>query len=936
MKQILLALLALCSLTAATAQSLPQDTVTRKGQLPNGLTYYVRRNMKTPGQANFYIAQKVGSVLEEENQRGLAHFLEHMCFNGTKHYPDDALLRYLEGIGVKFGEQLNAYTAIDETVYNIDNVPTARTSTVDSVLLILHDWSNDLTLSDKEIDKERGVIHEEWRQGNSAQMRILDRQLPTLMSGSRPGNRMPIGLMSVVDSFPYQVLRDYYHRWYRPDLQAIIVVGDVDADRTVAKIKEMFSPIAMPKDPAERVYYGVPDNEEPIVVTDSDPEQSMTVVALMQKHQDMWPDDRKNTPSYIRHKAVQAMVEGMFSARMQEILLRPETPYLMASFGEGDFLLSKVAKCTQSYIVPKEGMMYPAITAVVREMCNILDHGFVQSELDRRRASFLSSIDLQYQNRNKRENSVFVQDCLDNFLHSEPLMAMEDEVALYREILPTVTLEEVNAMYARMFSRQTRNMVVFAMNPDKQGYIQPVPDSLLLAVKAGLEAGTVAYVDEMADGDLVDELPAPGTIVKSRPGHYGGKELTLSNGVRVIMLPTTYNDNEVLMQAYSPGGTSRYGQTDWVTLEMAENLCSVSKLGGYKQTDIRKMLAGKQAQVGGSLGMRSEYLGGGSSRQDLETLFQLIYLNFQPLQPDVDAAANVMTQTYTVLQGKENDPVRAFSDNVYATIYGHNPRNILMKKEMLSEVNYGRALEIWADRFADASDFTFLFVGTFDMDTMENYACRYLATLPTVKRNDAPVNTDLLMVKGDVKNIYKTRMEQPQAMAVVTLHAPAPGSCLRDNLAMSILGQALDMTFTKVIREEMGATYGLGVRGSVRETSNGKWSYQLNVQGSVKPEMYDTCLTVINAELEKVAREGIPAEYMQRVKQYMQKAFLELQNQNNAWLNSMQDYYRRGIDSQYDYLSTLDRISQKDIQRVMKAMLKSRNRITVVMLPEDK
>lgn len=936
MKQILLALLALCSLTAATAQSLPQDTVTRKGQLPNGLTYYVRRNMKTPGQANFYIAQKVGSVLEEENQRGLAHFLEHMCFNGTKHYPDDALLRYLEGIGVKFGEQLNAYTAIDETVYNIDNVPTARTSTVDSVLLILHDWSNDLTLSDKEIDKERGVIHEEWRQRNSAQMRILDRQLPTLMSGSRPGNRMPIGLMSVVDSFPYQVLRDYYHRWYRPDLQAIIVVGDVDADRTVAKIKEMFSPIAMPKDPAERVYYGVPDNEEPIVVTDSDPEQSMTVVALMQKHQDMWPEDRKNTPSYIRHKAVQAMVEGMFSARMQEILLRPETPYLMASFGEGDFLLSKVAKCTQSYIVPKEGMMYPAITAVVREMCNILDHGFVQSELDRRRASFLSSIDLQYQNRNKRENSVFVQDCLDNFLHSEPLMAMEDEVALYKEILPTVTLEEVNAMYARMFSRQTRNMVVFAMNPDKQGYTQPVPDSLLLAVKAGLEAGTVAYVDEMADGDLVDELPAPGTIVKSRPGHYGGKELTLSNGVRVIMLPTTYNDNEVLMQAYSPGGTSRYGQTDWVTLEMAENLCSVSKLGGYKQTDIRKMLAGKQAQVGGSLGMRSEYLGGGSSRQDLETLFQLIYLNFRPLQPDVDAAANVMTQTYTVLQGKENDPVRAFSDSVYATIYGHNPRNIIMKKEMLSEVNYGRALEIWADRFADASDFTFLFVGTFDMDTMENYACRYLATLPTVKRNDAPVNTDLLMVKGDVKNIYKTRMEQPQAMAVVTLHAPAPGSCLRDNLAMSILGQALDMTFTKVIREEMGATYGLGVRGSVRETSNGKWSYQLNVQGSVKPEMYDTCLTVINAELEKVAREGIPAEYMQRVKQYMQKAFLELQNQNNAWLNSMQDYYRRGIDSQYDYLSTLDRISQKDIQRVMKAMLKSRNRITVVMLPEDK
>lgn len=936
MKQILLALLACCALTGAMAQQLPQDTVTRKGQLPNGLTYYVRRNMKTPGQANFYIAQKVGSVQEEENQRGLAHFLEHMCFNGTKHYPGDALLRYLEGIGVKFGEQLNAYTSIDETVYNIDNVPTARTSTVDSVLLILHDWSNDLTLSDEEIDKERGVIHEEWRQTNSAQMRILNRQLPMLMSGSRPGNRMPIGLMSVVDNFPYKDLRDYYEKWYRPDLQAIIVVGDVDADRTVAKIKEMFGPITMPVNPAERIYYGVDDNEEPIVVTDSDPEQSMPVLFLMRKHKPLWPEDQKDSPAYIRHKAVQSMVEGMFASRMQEILLRPETPYLMASLNEGDFLLSKVAKSTASYIVPKEGMMYPAVTAAVHEMCNILDHGFVQGELDRRRASFLSSIDLQYQNRNKRENASFIQDCLDNFLHGEPMMPLEDEAALYREILPTVTVEEANAMYAKMFSRQTRNLVLLAINPEKEGYVQPVADSLLLAVKAGMEAETVPYVDEMADGTLIKELPAPGTIVKSRPGHYGGKEWTLSNGVRVIMLPTNHSDNEILMKAYSPGGTSRYGREDWITLEMADDLCSVSKLGGYKRTDIRKMLAGKQAQVVGTMGYRSEYIGGGSSRQDLETLFQLIYLNFQPLQPDMDAVSNLMTQQYTVLQGKENDPRQVYSDSVYATIYGHNPRNIIMRKEMLPEVDYGRALEMWADRFADASDFTFLFVGTFDEDTLAQYCCRYLATLPTVKRNDAPVNNDLLLAKGDISNIFRTHMEQPQGLLSLTLHAPARGGNLRDNLTVSILKQALDMSFTKSIREEMGASYGLGTGGAVRETNDGKWSYRLSIQGSVKPEMYDTCLTVIYAELERVAEEGIPAEYLQRIKQYMQKAYQELLNQNSAWLSCMEDYYRHGIDSHNEYFATLESISQKDIKRVMKSMLKSKNRITVVMLPEEK
>ena len=929
-------MLTLCMVAGLSAQSLPQDAETRKGQLPNGLTYYVRKNVKTPGQANFYIAQKVGSVQEEEEQRGLAHFLEHMCFNGTKHYPGDALLRYLEGIGVKFGQQLNAYTSIDETVYNINNVPTARTSTVDSVLLILHDWSCDLTLDEKEIDKERGVIHEEWRQRNSAQMRILDRQLSTLMSNSRPGNRMPIGLMSVVDNFPYQALRDYYHKWYRPDLQAIIVVGDIDVDRTEAKIKEMFSPIAMPDNPAERIYYGVDDNVEPIVVTDKDPEQSMTLVSLMQKHQPLWPEEQKNTAEYLRYKAVKSMVTGMFSSRMQDIQMKPETPFLMASFSEGDFLLSKVAKCTDSYIVPKEGQTYPSVTAAVQIMCTILDHGFLQSELDRRRASFLSAIDLQYQNRNKRENGTYIQECLNNFLNNEPLVSLETEVAAYKQILPTITLDEVNALYSKMFSRDMKNLVVLAMNPEKEGYTQPSADSLLLAVKAGMEAKTVPYVDETASGALVKNLPAPGKVVKSKVGAYGSKELTLSNGVRVIMLPTTHNDNEILMQAYSPGGTNRYGAEDYITLEAAGELCSVSKLGGYKQTDIRKMLAGKQAQANGSMGSQNEYISGGSSRQDLETMMQLVYLQFQPLQPDMDAAQNMLTQYYTMLQGKENNPLSWYGDSVSSTLYGSNPRNVVMKKELLPAISYQRALDIWADRFADASDFTFFFVGTFDEDTLSKYCCQYLATLPTVKRNDKPVYTDLVIRKGNIQNIYKAKMEQPQAMASLIMHAPAKKKNIKDEIVMSILGQAMQMNYTKTIREELGASYGVGASGRHYDGNDGKYNYMFTVQGNVKPEMYDTCLTVMRQELAKVAEQGIPAEYMQRVKEYMRKTYLERQNKNNAWLSYLQSYYRYGIDVQKDYLSTLEKVSQKDIIRAVKALLKSKNEVTVVILPEEK
>lgn len=935
MQRLLFTLLALCFFIGVNAQALPQDTVTRKGKLPNGLTYYVRKNLRTPGQANFYIAQKVGAVQEEEHQRGLAHFLEHMCFNGTKHFPDDSLLRYLEGIGVKFGQQLNAYTAIDETVYNINNVPTARTSTVDSVLLILHDWSCALTLDEKQIDKERGVIHEEWRQRNSAQMRILDRQLPTLMSNCRPGNRMPIGLMSVVDNFPYQDLRDYYHKWYRPDLQGIIVVGDIDVDRTEAKIKEMFAPNTLPENPAKRIYYSVDDNEEPIVVSDHDPEQTMTVVSVMQKHQPVWADSLKNNMGYMRYKIIKTLVEGMFKARIQEILLKPETPYLNASFGEGDFLLSKSTQCTESYIIPKEGQLYEAITAAIKEMCTVLDHGFLQSELDRRTAQLAAGLELKYQNRNQRENGSFIQACLNNFLYNEPMLPLEDEVRIYQLMLPTVTIDECNMMFSMLFKRDTKNLVILSMNPEKDGYVQPSTDSLLLAVKAGYEAKTIPHVEESLDGELIKELPAPGFVKKSKAGHFGSKELTLSNGVKVVMLPTTHSDNEVLMQAYSPGGTSRYGIEDIYTTQLADNLCNASKLGGYKRTTLRKMLAGKHAQVSASLGAFSEQIGGGTSRDDLETLFKLVYLQFQPLEADNDAAQNLFTQYYTMLKGKENDPTSAYSDSVSRLCYGNHPLNIKFRKEDIQKVNYERALEMWADRYADASDFTFYFVGTFNEDTLTNYCCQYLATLPTQKRNDKEVYTDLKLRNGVLKNVYKTKMEQPQALATYLLHAPAKGKKnIKDEMVTSILSQAMQMTYTQVIREDMGASYGVGASAGHMKGNDGKWFYSYSVQGNVKPDMYDTCLVVMRQELEKVAQNGIPAEYMQRVKEYMQKSFHEMQNKNNTWLSYLQTYNRFGIDVEKEYLPTLESISQNDIKRVAKALLKSKNEITVVMLPE--
>ncbi len=577
--------------TAASAQDmpLPVDTAVRIGTLPNGLTYYIRHNEKPKGQADFYIAQKVGSILEEDNQRGLAHFLEHMCFNGTKNFPGNQIINWLETVGVKFGRNLNAYTGVDETVYNISNVPVAKESVQDSCLLILHDWANNLLLEDEEIDKERGVIHEEWRSHNVGQMRILENLLPTIYPDSKYAYRLPIGTMEVVDNFPYQALRDYYEAWYRPDQQGIVVVGDIDVDRIEGKIKEMFSDIEMPENAPERKYFPVPDNEGTIYAIGADKEQPNAMVWLYFKS-DAFPNEMKGNLSYLVQKYVMNMITMMLNNRLSDAANKPDAAFAQAVAFDGDFLLAKTKDSFSIVGVGKDSNLTPVLQSIYREALRAKRGGFTVGEYQRVKDEYMSRMELAYNNRNDRENEPFVQEYVRHFIDNEPIPSIEDEYQLMQMIVPMINVDIINSVLPELIS--DNNRVVWALLPEKEGVTKPT-EAEFAAAMAAVDGETIeAYVDEMKAEPLIPNLPAAGKIVSEKAlEQWGATELTLSNGVKVIVKPTKFKADEILFSASAFRGTAPLSADNDTDIKNIELVLTSNGLGTYTEIDLQKYLS---------------------------------------------------------------------------------------------------------------------------------------------------------------------------------------------------------------------------------------------------------------------------------------------------------------------------------------------------------
>ena len=913
-------------------QPLPVDQKVRVGHLDNGLTYYIRHNEEPKNQAFFYIAQKVGSIQEEESQRGLAHFLEHMCFNGTTHFPDSSLIEYLESIGVKFGAQLNAYTSVEETVYNIDNVP-AREGAIDSCLLILHDWSHDLTLDGKEIDKERGVIHGEWRMRNTGFTRILVKHLEELMSNGRHGRRFPIGLMEVVDECPYDTLRAYYHKWYRPDLQGIIVVGDIDVDQVEGKIKNLFGPIKVQQPVAKREFYAVPDNAEAVVVADSDPEVTSQVVMISMKHPAI-PDSVRNTlPIYMAETMVSTAAR-VINQRLNELSLKADCPFQGASVDDGSFLLSsKVTGAFNIEVVPKEGRVEEAVKAVMEEVYRVDQFGFTKGEIDRAVLNRLSGMEQLFNNRDKQRSINYAHEYYSSFLNNDPIPGIEYEYNIMKQILPQIPTEAFSQTIQQYISRTDSNLVVLSLNPEKEGLAIPTKEQLLGAIHAAQQSQLTPWVDNVKTGPLISNLPKPGKVKKEAAGPCDSKILTLSNGVKVIMKQTDFKDDEIRMMAWSEGGMGRYPDSERINLQVFDGVAGHSKIGGFTSTELSKALAGKNVSSSADVSLREESFAGFSSKKDIQTLFELIYMTFQPREKDEDAVASYLNSLRENLRNKALDPMSSLQDSIQATLYGHNPRIKPITEAEVDKVNYDRILEMWADRFADASDFTFFFLGNIDEAQIRELSAQYLATLPKVKRKDKAVDPGLKMVTGDVTNRYQKKMETPQSFIVCAWTGDTEMT-VRNTALMTILGNCVSEIYLKKIREELGAAYSTSAQGVVTRGSDDRPRYVLQTAFPLKPEMTDTCLQIVQDVFDDVCENGVSQESLTKAKEYLLKTFAQNQRENGFWMNRIASIVRRNYDPADDYEKIIQGITAENVRQMAVTIKADGNRVRVVMEPQ--
>ena len=931
-KRLFTALLVLGSAVMASAQQpqmppIPTDPNVRIGKLENGLTYYIRHNELPENRADFYIAQKVGSILEEENQRGLAHFLEHMCFNGTNNFPGKTLTNYLESIGVRFGENLNAYTSIDETVYNIANVPVIRDGIVDSCLLILHDWANDLTLDPKEIDNERGVIHEEWRQGQGAMMRMYEQVLPKTFEGSKYGHRLPIGTIEVIDNFPYQALRDYYEKWYRPDQQGIVVVGDVDVDKVEAKIKEIFSPIEMPANAAERVYEKVPDNKEPIITIAKDKEQPSTMIYIWHKHP-ATPNEVKGNIGYLVQNYMFSMISQMLNARLDELRQNANPPYIMAVTEDTDFLLAKTTQAFAGIAVSKEDGIPTAIAALVREIERARKFGFTASEYARAKADYLRALESAYNEREKVRNAQYVQEYIRHFIDNEPIPGIEMEYTLMNQLAPNIPVEAINSILPQLITDE--NIVINIFGPDKEGMVYPTEAEILDVLNKTKAEEITAYVDKVSDEPLMKETPKAGKIVKTEEGAFGSTVLTLSNGVRVVVKNTDFKADEIRMSAFSPGGTSIFGTGEALQVKMLNSVAGLGGLGNFSNVDLEKVLAGKKASISASVNGLTERVNGSCSPKDLETLMQLVYLTFTAPRMDNAAFESFKQRTKASLANQEADPSIALVDTLNKEMYGNHPMAMRVKAEMIDQIDYNRIMEMYKDRFKEAGDFTFLFVGNINLEEAKPLIETYLGGLPTINRKENFKDIKLDIQKGIRKNVFEKKMETPKATVLNIISGNCPLN-LKNSLLMTILSQTMDMVYTETIREKEGASYGVGTVGQINYPKD---EAIFQIYFDTDPAKREKMEQIVMTELQKVAQEGPRPEHLAKVKEFLLKKHIENSKENSYWLGQLDSYYWNNTDMNTDYEKLVNELTGEDVKNFTKTLLDQGNIIEVTMTAE--
>ncbi len=903
---------------------LPFDQQVIKGRLDNGLTYYIRQNTKPEKRLELRLVVNAGSVLEDDDQQGLAHFLEHMAFNGTRHFAKQELINYIQSIGMRFGADLNAYTSFDETVYMLQ-IPTDNDSLLEKGFMILSDWAHLVSLESEEIDKERGVIKEEWRLSRGAEARLEDKQLPLIYQGSQYANRLPIGQMAVIDTFRHERLRQFYQDWYRPDLMAVIAVGDVTPDRVARLIQKYLGNI--PPRPAlpPRIFYSIPDHQETLFSIHTDPELTTTSIQVLFK----FNAQSERTVGDYRERIIESLYNTMLNNRLSELARQADPPYLQAYSQKG-----RLSRAKEYYLIgatAHENRTDRALETIMTEIQRVRLYGFTATELQRTKDNFLRQMEEAYRERVKTKSADYAAEYIRNFLVDEPVPGIAFEYQMYKKLIPGITLKEVNFVSQRWISEQNR-VVLFAA-PQKATVKVPTPAELLNIMQSVNRKEILAYIDRVPDQPLVSKLKHKGKVISRRLlPEIDVIELVLNNGVRVILKPTDFKNDEILMAAYSPGGNSLVPDTDYVAAATTIPVVGESGVGDFGIVQLNKKLAGKLVRVRPGLNDITESFSGSTTPADFETMLQLIYLYFTAPRKDTTAFRSYQKKLQTMLENRAADPYAAFSDTVRAVLTQHHYRSRPWTLATLRELNLDKSYRIFLDRFGDASDFTFFFVGNLDMAKMPDLIARYLGVLPTLNRRENWVDVGIYPPQGI---IYRTVRRGIEKQSYVEIHFTGPFVWSRESrYQLAALAEILRMRLREQVREEKGGTYGARVSQSSKQYPHSE--YDLSISWGCAPERVEELVGVVMGEVEKLrSAPATPAE-LQKIKETHLRTYELNLKENRYWLDILHFYYFNQEDPRQvlKYPELVQNLTAESLQAAAQCYLSRDNYVQVVLFPE--
>ncbi|MBR0335476.1 MAG: insulinase family protein [Alistipes sp.] len=912
---------------------LPQDEAVRTGQLENGMKYYIRHNDKQKGLADFYIIHDVGAIQEEDNQQGLAHFLEHMAFNGTKNLPGKMLIEYLEKIGVKFGANLNAGTSWDYTQYLIKDVPVSRQGVIDTAMLILHDWSHFITLDHSEIDKERGVIKEELRTRDGASWRSTINLLKTLFKGTKYEHRNLIGHLDGLQNFSYDDIKSFYHKWYRPDYQAVVVVGDIDVDKIEAQVKNLMADIPAPAaDAATKEVITVPNNQEPIVSIFEDPEMVESDIALYIKRAAM-PKEMRNTIVAEQVSLINTIGSTMANARLAEIAAKPDAPFTSAYISNGGVGICPTLDALTLGVNTKDGGLKAGFAAALTELERIRRHGFTEGEFERAKAQVLRREEQAYNNRNDRMNGQYVQRYLSAFRRGTAFPSAEIEWKTDSVIISQMPLEAVNQVYAKYVT--DHNNVIIANAPKKDGVVNPTEADVLEVLKTVKASEIAPYKDNTVKVPLIDNVAAlKGSKVKkvAQNATLGTTEWTLKNGIKVVVKPTTFKADEVNIRMVAQSGVSNLSDEDYYTGKYLSMAMSQMGVGKFSSTELRKQLSGKSASTAVSPDDYTTTIVGGGSPKDLETIMQLLYLRFTAPRFNEDDFKATMSQYISYVENLKSNPDYKSSSEQLKTLYKNNYRRQQISTEVLNAIKYERLEPIYRALTANAADYTVYVVGNVNLETLQPMVEKYIGSLPTSKKTTKRVDDGVHYATGEVVNDFTHPMQQPK-VSVCRIYTGDIEYNLENSVTMNFLQDILRSRYTISIREEKGGTYGVGVGGSLDPLYNP--SYQLVVQFDTNEAMADELSEIVVAELKQIAANGPKSEDLEKVREYMVKEWNNRLVQNGAWMNYIYQFYTYGeaVNRVANYENIVKSMTAEKVAALAAKVLADGNMTYVVMRP---